>query len=80
MNQDSRPGDLASLYPHKRTVFRFDLTVSSGTLIQIAVLRELPRPDHLDIRPRSKCYAHMGDWQRHNRLYSQHSGGDVCFV
>jgi uncharacterized protein HemX len=38
MNQDSRPGDLASLYPHKRTVFRFDPTVSSGTLIQIAVL------------------------------------------
>jgi uncharacterized protein HemX len=38
MPEDSRPSDLSPQYHSKRTVFRFDPTVSSGTLIQIAVL------------------------------------------
>lgn len=37
MDADTRPGEMGN-YSHKRTVFRFDPTVSSGTLIQIAVL------------------------------------------
>ena len=38
MEKDTQPGDLAASYHQKRTVFRFDPTVSSGTLIQIGVL------------------------------------------